>query len=126
MGITTTAALSTVDPDDPAFLGEYLPEVSHLAPETARRRLAVAVEHAQMICAGVDLKRNGDGPVEVPAADIEIDVDIEYGQDNRVYMWGARVRRGADDASAHYVADFTDWKPLDDRRERALAARFAA
>lgn len=41
-------------------------------------------------------------------------------------MWGARVRRGADDASAHYVADFTDWEPLDDRRERALTARFAA
>ena len=41
-------------------------------------------------------------------------------------MWGARVRRGTDDSSAQYFADFTDWEPLDDQGERALAARFAA
>jgi predicted RecB family nuclease len=126
MGITTTAALSVVDPDDPAFFGEYLVEVSHRTPETARNRLVVAIERAEMICDGVDLKRNGDGPVEVPVADVEIDVDIEYDLDNRVYMWGARVRRGTDDSSARYTADFTEWEPLDDQGERALAARFAA
>ncbi|MGB8388656.1 hypothetical protein [Mycobacterium sp.] len=40
----------------------------------------------------MDLKRDEDGPVEIPAGDIEIDVDIEYDLDNRVYMWGAGVR----------------------------------
>ena len=35
--------------------------------------------------------------MEVPVADVEIDVDIEYDLDNRVYMWGARLRRGTDD-----------------------------
>jgi predicted RecB family nuclease len=126
MGITTTEALSVVDPDDPGFFGEYFVEVSNLTPETARARLAAAVERAEMICDGVDLKRNGDGPIQVPVADVEIDVDIEYGLDNRVYMWGVRVRRGIDDSSAQYIADFTAWEPLDDQSERALAARFAA
>jgi len=125
MGVTTTEALSVVDPDDPAFFNEYITEVSHLTPETARNRLAVAVERAEMICDGVDLKPNGSGPVEVPVADVEIDVDIEYDPGNRVYMWGARVRRGTDGSSARYLADFIDWEPLDDQSERALAARFA-
>ena len=40
--------------------------------------------------------------MEVPVADVEIDVDIEYDLDNRVYMWGARLRRGTDDSTAQY------------------------
>jgi predicted RecB family nuclease len=126
MGVTTTEALSMVDPNDPTFFGEYIGEVSQLPPETARNRLAAAVQRAEMICHGVDLKRNGDGHIEVPVADVEIDLDVEYDLNNRVYMWGARVRRGTDESSAHYIADFTDWEPLDDQAERALAARFAA
>jgi predicted RecB family nuclease len=126
MGVTTTEALSMVDPDNSTFFGEYIGEVSHLPPETARSRLKVAIERAEMICHGVDLKRNGDGPVEVPVADVEIDLDIEYDLNNRVYMWGVRVRRGTHESSAHYITDFTEWEPLDDKAERALAARFAA
>ena len=34
MGVTTTAALSAVDPDDPVFFDEYVAEVSHLTPES--------------------------------------------------------------------------------------------
>ena len=126
MGVTTTEALSMLDPDDPAFFDEYIVEVSHLTAENARKRLAAAIERAEMICHGVYLKRNDDGPVEVPVGDVEIDVDVEYDLDNRVYMWGVRVRRGTDDSSAQYTADFTDWEPLDDHAERALAARFEA
>ncbi|OCB40714.1 hypothetical protein A9X02_16655 [Mycobacterium malmoense] len=111
MGVTTTEALSTVDPDDPTFFDEYVVEVTHLSPENARKRLAAAVERAEMICRGVDLKRNGDGPVEVPVADVEIDLDVEYDLNNRVYMWGVRVRRGTDESSARYISDFTDWEP---------------
>ena len=126
MGVTTTAALSAVDPDDPVFFDEYIAEVSHLTRDQARKRLAAAIERAEMICDGIEIKRTGDGPVEVPVADVEIDVDIEYDLDNRVYMWGARLRRGTDDSSAQYFADFVEWDPLDSQRERALAARFAA
>ncbi len=126
MGVTTTEALSTVDPDDPTFFDEYVVEVTHLSPENARKRLAAAVERAEMTCRGVDLKRTGDGPIAVPVADVEIDVDVEYDLNNRVYMWGVRVRRGTDKSSARYISDFTDWEPLDERAERALASRFVA
>ena len=126
MGVTTTAALSSVDPDDPLFFDEYFAEVSHLTSDQARKRLTRAIERAEMICDGIEIKRADGHPVEVPVADVEIDVDIEYDFDNRVYMWGARLRRSSDDFSARYLADFVEWDPLDSRRERALAARFAA
>ena len=39
MGIATTAALSAVDVDDALFFDEYFPEVRHLGPTMARKRL---------------------------------------------------------------------------------------
>ncbi len=78
-----------------------------------------------MIRDGVEFWPSGDGSVEVPTATVEIDVDIESDQDNRVYMWGARVRPGTDDARAVYVPGFTVWEPLDQESEYALAERFA-
>ena len=126
MGVTTTAALSALDPDDPVFFDEYIAEVSHLTRDEARKRLVGAIERAEMICDGIEIEQTVEGPVEVPVADVEIDIDIEYDLNNRVYMWGARLRRGADDSTAQYVADFVEWDPLDSPRERALAARFAA
>jgi predicted RecB family nuclease len=126
MGVTTTAALSAVDPDYPVFFDEYFAEVSHLSLAGARKRLVGAIERAEMISDGVAIVRTGDGPVEVPVADVEIDLDIEYDFDNRVYMWGARLRRGTDDATAQYVSEFIEWDLLDSQRERELAARFAA
>lgn len=126
MGVTTTAALSALDPDDPVFFDEYFAEVSHLTRDEARKRLVRAIERAEMICDGTEIEVTAEGPVEVPVADVEIDVDIEYDLDNRVYMWGARLRRGTDDASAQYFDEFVVWDPLDSPRERALAARFVA
>lgn len=79
-----------------------------------------------MICNGIEIERTGEGPVDVPVADVEIDIDIEWDLDNRVYMWGARLRRGTDDTSAQYFDKFVEWDALDSPRERALAARFAA
>jgi len=125
MGVTTTLELAELDFDDAAFFTTYASEVTHHRPEKARKRLAAAVERAAMIRDGIDVWPNGDGPVEVPTASVEIDVDIESDQDNRVYMWGARVRRGTDDATAVYVPDFTEWEPLDEESEYALAERFA-
>jgi predicted RecB family nuclease len=125
MGITTTLDLAELDIDDPAFFAAYASEVAQYSPTKARKRLAAAVERAKMICDGIDFWPNGDGPVEVPTATIEIDVDVESDQDNRVYMWGVRVRRGTDDATAVYVPDFTVWERLDQESEYALAERFA-
>ncbi len=125
MGIASTAALSAVDPDDPDFLDEYYPEVTQLTRREASARLTKAIVRAQMICDGIEIARDGDGPLVVPEADVEIDIDIENDADNRVYMWGARLRAGSNEATAIYVADFVDWQPLTDESERQLAARFA-
>jgi len=92
MGLTTTAALSAVDPDDPLFFDEYFAEVSQLTRDQARNRLTGAIERAEMICNGIEIERVDEHPVEVPVADVEIDVDIEYDLDNRVYMWCPRTR----------------------------------
>jgi predicted RecB family nuclease len=126
MGVTTTAALSALDPDDPLFFDEYFAEVSHLTRDEARKRLIRAIERAEMICDGIEIERTSEGPVDVPVADVEIDLDIEYDLNNRVYMWGARLRRGTDDATAQYIDKFVEWEPLDAEQERALAARFTA
>jgi predicted RecB family nuclease len=126
LGVTTTAALSAVDPDEPLFSDDYFAEVSHLTRDQARSRLLGAVERAEMICDGIEIARMGEGPVQVPVADVEIDVDIEWDIAGRVYLWGARVRRGGDESTAEYVADFVEWQALDSPGERALAARFAA
>jgi predicted RecB family nuclease len=78
-----------------------------------------------MIRDGIEFSPNSDGPVDLPTATVEIDLDIESDQQGRVYMWGARVRKDCDDATAVYVPDFTVWEPLDDKSEYALAERFA-
>ncbi|CAN1559174.1 COG2251 Predicted nuclease (RecB family) [Mycobacteriaceae bacterium] len=126
LGVDTTAALSALDPDDPVFFEDYFGEVSNLSRVEARKRLLRAIGRAEMICDGIEIVRTGDGPATVPVADVEIDVDIEWDLDNRVYMWGARMRRGGDESTAQYVTDFVDWKPLDSTSERDLAARFLA
>lgn len=126
LGVASTAALSVVDLDDPDFFDEYYGEVTHLTRNEACSRLTKAIVRAQMIGDGIEIARDSDGPLVVPAADIEIDIDIETDIDNRVYMWGARVRAGADEATARYIADFVDWRPLTDDSERQLADRFAA
>ena len=85
MGVTTTAALSAVDVDDASFFEDYFAEVTHLGPAVARKRLRHAIERAQMICDGISITRLGDGPIDVPIADVEIDLDIESDLDGRVY-----------------------------------------
>ncbi len=125
MGVTSTLELAELKFDDADFFTAYAAEVAHHSVKQARKRLAAAVERAAMIRDGIEFWPKGDGPVEVPTATVEIDLDVESDQNNRVYMWGARVRRGTDDATAVYVPDFTVWEPLDQESERALAERFA-
>ena len=124
MGVTTTSALSALDLDDEDFLDAYLAEVTGVA--NARNKLATAIRRAQMVCEGIELARTGEGPPSVPGADVEIDLDVEFDRDNRVYMWGVRIRSGTDESSSRYVDDFTVWEPLDADGERALARRFAS
>ena len=126
MGITTTTDLAELDPDDDAgFFDDYYQEVTHHGRDTARNRLASAVERAQMICDGLQIIPAGPTPVEVPSAGIEVDLDIEWDVQDRVYMWGARVRVGGDDTTAESVV-FADWSAnVDAQAEYELAAQVA-
>jgi predicted RecB family nuclease len=125
MGITTTGALADLDAEDPVFFDEYYPEVRQHSRGQALKRLSAAVRQAQMICAGVDFQVISGVPVEVPAADIEIDFDIEWDASLRIYQWGLRVRDGQDDSTARYEPVLS-FDPLDDEAELALAERVAA
>lgn len=125
MGVITLGQLAAIDVDDLVFLGRYYPEVAHRSRDQARARIAEASQRAAMLCSGVHIAHVGDGPVAVPSAETEIDLDIEWGADGRVYLWGARVREGQDESSATFLP-FADWSPLDAATERDLAERFAA
>ncbi len=124
LGITTTADLAEVDTSDPEFFTAYHREVAHRGRDHAKTRLDGAVQRAQMIRAGVLITRTAADHI-APVADIEIDLDIEWDQQGRTYLWGVRTRRGGDDTTASYRA-FTDWRAtLDEQAERELAGRCA-
>jgi predicted RecB family nuclease len=58
----------------------------------------------------------------VPSADVEIDFDIEWDVDDRVYLWGARVRRAGEGTYRPFVS----WELLDESTEKELAGCFVA
>ena len=115
-GIATITELAAADLDQ--LLGWYLPEVSHR--EGAEGRIRVAARRARMLLEGSSFDRETTGPIEVPRADIEIDLDIESSADGRIYLWGFLVQQ-ADDETAVYH-EFSRFDDLDDRSEAALAA----
>jgi predicted RecB family nuclease len=121
LGISTVAELADLDPTDAGFFEGYYREVTHRGREHARTRLSSAVQRAAMIRDGVAAVRVARGPV--PAADLEIDCDIEWSAQGLVYLWGARVRICGDDSTAVFVP-FADWTVRDTAGERALAERF--
>lgn len=122
LGVTTTEELASVDVTDHAWTASYLPEVAHQGAK-ALPRLEQAVIRAGMIAAGEELRRTTDGPLEIPAADVEIDVDIEWDAAGLVYLWGARRRHGQDEDTASYVP-FVSWEILDEVDEERLARQF--
>ncbi|MDA0251778.1 MAG: ribonuclease H-like domain-containing protein [Actinomycetota bacterium] len=125
MGIATTADLAELDPDDAGFFNDYYREVAHRGRDTARSRLAGAIQRAEMIRDGLHIIPAGTSPVEVPSAGIEVDLDIEWDTHDRTYMWGARIRTDGDDTTAEYVA-FANWEAeFDGPAERELAAQVA-
>lgn len=125
MGVTTTEVLADLDPDDSGFFNDYYPEVTHQSHGQALSRLQGAIRQAQMICAGVDFEPVSDAPVDIPAADIEIDFDIEWDKSGRIYQWGLRIRDGQDDSTARYEP-VVSFELLDDAGELRLADEAAA
>lgn len=90
-----------------------------------RERLANAVRRARMSWTGVDFEPHDASAVTVPGADIEVDFDIEWDDQGRIYQWGLRIRDGQDDTTARYEP-VVSFDPLDDDGEARLAAEFAA
>jgi predicted RecB family nuclease len=114
-GITTIADLADADLDQ--LLEWYLPEVTHRAG--ADGRIRVAARRARMLLEGITFDRETTGPIEIPLAEVVIDLDIESSVDGRVYLWGFLVQH-ADEGAAVYH-EFSRFDDLDDRSEAALA-----
>lgn len=120
LGILTSADLAALDLDDEAFWDTYLSEVTHQS--RARARLATAVTRARMALAGVRLQRTTTGPIDLPRGDIEIDFDIEWDAENRVFLWGALLT-DQDHPEGVYI-HFSTLEPLDAESEYELGIRF--
>jgi len=114
LGIETISDLAGADIDD--LLVRYLPEVRHR--DGAEGRLRLAARRANLLVSGVDLERVSDGPIELPASRLEIDLDIETTSDDRVYLWGFLVDDGA--SEPRYV-EFSRFDDLDPGAEVELA-----
>jgi len=115
-GITTITDL--VDAELDQLLEWYLPEVSHRGG--AEGRIRIAARRAGMLLEGISFDRETVGPIEVPQADVEIDLDIESSADGRVYLWGFLVQHSGDSAPVYH--EFSRFVDLDDSAEAALAA----
>ncbi|MEO6120887.1 MAG: ribonuclease H-like domain-containing protein [Acidimicrobiales bacterium] len=106
-GVTTAGDVAALDP-----------RALSLHNRMVGGSLAGAIDVARVaVSGGGDLhRRRGVAEVEVPAADVEIDIDMENTLDGTVYMWGALV-------DAEYVA-VVDWGPPTDLLEARLFSRF--
>ncbi len=114
-GIGTITDLVGADLD--ALLVTYLPEVTHRPG--AEPRLRLAARRARMLINGVAFSRETIGPIDLPAAEVEIDFDIESAADGRIYLWGFLVSTEGGPGTYHEFSRFDD---LGDAGEAALAA----
>jgi predicted RecB family nuclease len=99
-GVVTVDALAQLDLTELA--------ASSYAEETANqrgreRRLQTAKVRADLLLAGLMLRRRDDAEIDVPRADTEIDIDMECDRDGRVYLWGLFVSRGPDSEYVPFV-----------------------
>jgi len=113
-GVATVSELAASDLD--LLLPGYLPQVAHRSG--AEDRLRLAQRRSQMLLEGVVLERTTAGPIELPAAPLEIDIDVETSREDRVYLWGFWV---ADGNGGGRYQEFSSFTRLDDAGERDLA-----
>ncbi len=113
-GVATVHELAASDLE--LLLPSYLPRVTHRTG--AEDRLRLAQRRSQLLLDGVVLERNTTGPIALPSAPLEIDVDVETSRDDRVYLWGFWVADGNGGGSYRQFSSFGE---LDDAGERELA-----
>jgi predicted RecB family nuclease len=117
----SVAQLAEVDPD--AHVEAF--RIQSVRTQKPADRLAKVVRRARMSCAEVDYEQRGPERPAVPTADIEVDFDIEWDADTRIYQWGLRIRDGQDDTTAYYDPTVS-FEPLDEDGESQLADEFAS
>jgi predicted RecB family nuclease len=117
-GVTTVSDLTAADLD--ALLPAYLAAVDHRLGGEDRLRLAQ--RRAALVHSGVQLERLGSGPIDLPAATLEIDFDLETSATERIYLWGFWVTDTRTGESAyHHFSDFRHLEP-DDELDLAVRA----
>lgn len=116
LGVTTVSDLAAADLDE--LLPAYEARLTHR--DELADRLRQAQHRSRLLESGVELERTTSGPVPVPAAGIEVDLDIEASADNRVYLWGFLVHDRAAGGTPYYRA-FAEFGELTDESELALA-----
>jgi predicted RecB family nuclease len=114
-GITTITDLGDADLDQ--LMEWYLPEVTHR--EGAEGRIRVAARRARMLLDGISFDRETTGPIEMPQAEVEIDLDIESSMDGRIYLWGFLIQQIGRSVPVYH--EFGRFDDLDDSSEAALA-----
>jgi predicted RecB family nuclease len=114
-GITTITDLGDADLDQ--LMEWYLPEVTHR--EGAEGRIRVAARRARMLLDGISFDRETTGPIEMPHAEVEIDLDIESSMDGRIYLWGFLIQQIGRSVPVYH--EFSRFDDLDDSSEAALA-----
>ncbi len=119
VGVSTVHELAATDLE--ALLPGYLPRVAHRSG--AEERLRLAQRRSRLLREGIELQRTTDGPVELPSAAMEIDVDVETSRDDRVYLWGFWTSDGSGGGEYREFSSFTE---LDDAAELELARRAMA
>lgn len=125
-GIVTVADLARVDATDPRWVSAFVPYSSATSPSKALEMLDDAAQRAEMITTGQTLRRTTTGPIDVPVADVEVDIDLEWDVDNHVYLWAGTVRRGptrVEGEQGPYV-HFSHFGPMTRAVERELAEAF--
>lgn len=116
IGISTVRQLADSDLEE--LLAAVLPVAAHRPG--AEDRLRLAHRRSGMLARGVALERTTSGPIEVPRAELEIDIDIETSSEDRVYLWGFLITAGGQPARYQEFSDFSD---LDSPSERRLAVQ---
>jgi hypothetical protein len=117
-GVRTVADLAAGDPAA-LLAGPYGGEVGHL--RTRAHRLRKAVTSARLARDGLVVRRRAGH--DVPHADIEVDIDVEWGTDDVVYLWGLLV---TEDGVSTYTPFFDPAVTDEDRLARACLDHLAA
>jgi len=108
LGMTTVADLRRLDKSTAAISGltvGYLPDL---------------IDQARVAVSGRVFRARGVERIEVPRADVEVDVDMENGAAG-VYLWGTWAAASGQEAG---YEPFVDWHLLDDHLEAEVFSRF--